>query len=98
MPAVTHIQTHSLTHIPSSPDDSLVLLRLDVQVVSEDKEVIVATIQANPDKEKFPLKMRDEIVNVGFSFLNKKGLVPQDDDSDDEFDLAGAYEDNGIEW
>ena len=69
---------------------------MDVEILSEEGDVIVATLQANPDKEKFPLKMRDEIINIGFLFLNNKGLVPQEDESDDDFDLA--YEDYSIEW
>lgn len=70
---------------------------LDVVIASETPTVITATVAADPDNEKFPLKMRDQIVNVGFDFLNKKGLVPTED-SDDDFDISAAYEDNGIEW
>ncbi|EGD76371.1 lysyl-tRNA synthetase [Salpingoeca rosetta] len=71
---------------------------MDVEILSESKTLITAVIKANPDKEKFPLKMRDQIANLGFSLLTKKGLVPEEDESDDDFNLADAYEDNGIEW
>eukprot|EP01147_Barroeca_monosierra_P001038 gene1038-4274_t len=70
---------------------------LDVEILSEDITSVTAVVKADVENEKFPLKMRDAVVNAGYALLTNKGLVPADD-SDDDFDLAGAYEDNGIEW
>ena len=92
----THTRTHTHRHTLTHPLTNFFAHRMDVEILSEEGDVIVATLQANPDKEKFPLKMRDEIINIGFLFLNSKGLVPQEDESDDDFDLA--YEDYSIEW
>eukprot|EP00043_Microstomoeca_roanoka_P005696 m.57370 g.57370 ORF g.57370 m.57370 type:complete len:796 (+) comp13076_c0_seq1:93-2480(+) len=72
-------------------------MALEIVEEAEGGSVIKAVIKANPDKEAFPLKMRDAIVSVGFSILTKKGLVP-DEESDDDYDLSAAYEQNDIEW
>ena len=42
--------------------------------------------------------MRDEAINVGFTLLREKQLVPEDNDSDDDIDYEAAMEANGIEW
>eukprot|EP00055_Hartaetosiga_balthica_P002631 m.4659 g.4659 ORF g.4659 m.4659 type:complete len:797 (-) comp2270_c0_seq1:141-2531(-) len=70
----------------------------NLEILSNEGGVLKAVAKADKDKELFPLKMRDAIVGLGFNLLVKKGLVNDEDDSDDDFDLADAYEDNGIEW
>lgn len=45
---------------------------------------------------RFPLKMRDECTAAGFTFLREKGLIPADDDSDD--DDVNYAEAAGVEW
>ncbi|KNC84392.1 hypothetical protein SARC_03385 [Sphaeroforma arctica JP610] len=50
--------------------------------------------EALKEGEKFPLKMRDTAINAGFAFLREKGLV-LDDESSDDCDYAEAA---GIEW
>ena len=42
--------------------------------------------------------MRDEAINVGFTLLREKQLVPEDNDSDDDIDYEAAMEANGFEW
>ena len=41
--------------------------------------------------EVFPLKLRDEVIGLGFAFLREKGVVPEDDDSSD-CELPEGYE------
>ena len=47
--------------------------------------IVVASIPADPDKGKFPLKDKDSAMAAAFNFLREKGAFPEDnDDSDDE--------------
>lgn len=46
--------------------------------------VLRAKLDADADKEVFPLKLRDTAVNRSYEFLVSKGLVRPDDDDDDE--------------
>lgn len=42
--------------------------------------------------EVFPLKVRDAIIGQGFAYLNKKGVIP-DEDSSDEYEMP-----SDVEW
>ncbi|EGD73497.1 flagellar associated protein [Salpingoeca rosetta] len=67
------------------------------KIVEEGEDFVKATVPADKDNERFPLKMRDEAMNLGYSFLAKKGLVREDEDEDDMLD-GDALEAAGIEW
>jgi hypothetical protein len=67
-----------------------------VEVVEKSATIIKAIAKKNEELEKFPLKMRDEAIGLGFAFLREKGLVP-DDDSESDLD-GDAFADAGIEW
>lgn len=49
-------------------------------------KVVVAYVTADPDKDKFPIKIKDVAMKAAFDFLRAKGAFPEDngDDSDDE--------------
>eukprot|EP00055_Hartaetosiga_balthica_P009883 m.40601 g.40601 ORF g.40601 m.40601 type:complete len:184 (+) comp6935_c1_seq6:592-1143(+) len=67
-------------------------------VKDEGEELWTAVLPADKEKERFPVKMRDEAINLGFAFLVQKGLI-NDDDDDSDFGLDGdALEEAGIEW
>jgi lipoate-protein ligase A len=67
-----------------------------VEVIEKTDIMIKAVAKKNEELEKFPLKMRDEAIGLGFAFLREKGLVPEDD-SDSDLD-GDAFADAGIEW
>lgn len=46
-----------------------------------------ANVPADPDNDKFPLKMRDVAISAGYDYLRTKGLV-LDDDSEDDINFA----------
>lgn len=46
-----------------------------------------AEIDADPDNNKYPLKLKDEAIAQGFAFLRSHSLI-LDDDSDDEINFA----------
>ena len=56
--------------------------------------VLRATLDADAEKGRFPLKDRDVAINASFEYLVKKGLV-RADESDDDTNYA---ENAGIEW
>lgn len=56
--------------------------------------VLRATLKADADSGVFPLKMRDVAVNASYDYLVGKGLVRQDESSDDD----NYAENAGIEW
>lgn len=66
-----------------------------VQVVEKGPEVAKLLVPGDADAGRFPLKMRDECTSAGFAFLRQKGLIPEDDSSDDDVDYAAAA---GVEW
>eukprot|EP00730_Choanoeca_flexa_P019681 TRINITY_DN9620_c0_g1_i1.p2 TRINITY_DN9620_c0_g1~~TRINITY_DN9620_c0_g1_i1.p2 ORF type:complete len:234 (+),score=83.67 TRINITY_DN9620_c0_g1_i1:1810-2511(+) len=68
------------------------------EIVKKEPTMYTIVAPGNPEAEKFPVKMRDEAINVGFTLLREKSLVPEDNDSDDDYDYEGAMEENGIEW
>jgi len=48
-------------------------------------KLITATVAANPDAGKFPIKDKDSAMAAAFAFLREKGAFPEDDgDEDDE--------------
>jgi hypothetical protein len=65
------------------------------KIVKEEGDFIAAVAEGDAEKGKFPLKMRDEAISAGFQFIKSKGLVPADDDSDDDVNYAEAA---GVEW
>lgn len=66
-----------------------------MKIEEQTEEVAKVVIPANPDAGVFPLKLRDECTACGFAFLKEKGLIPQDDSSDDDINYAEAA---GVEW
>ena len=65
------------------------------QIVETGEEITKIVVPGNPGEGAFPLKMRDEAIAAGFAFLRQKGLVPEDDSSDDDINYADAA---GVEW
>lgn len=61
---------------------------VDGKVIEESEFFMKAEAAGNPDDGKFPLKMRDEAIGAGFLFLRQKGLILEDDDSDDDINFA----------
>jgi hypothetical protein len=51
---------------------------------------------ADPDNDRFPLKMRDSAQNACFAYLRTKGLLPADDSDSD--DMPPNPEDFGVAW
>lgn len=52
--------------------------RLDVEILSEDITSVTAVVKADVENEKFPLKMRDAVVNAGYALLTNKGSSVND--------------------
>lgn len=52
------------------------------EIVEEGDEVVKMVGQGNPEKEQFPLKMRDAAQAAGFAYIKSKGLIPEDDSDD----------------
>lgn len=57
-------------------------------------EYCLVTAPGNPEKQLFPIKMRDLAINMGYQMLVKRQLV-MDDDSDDEINFADECD---MEW
>jgi lysyl-tRNA synthetase class 2 len=74
------------------------LSNYDGELVSEEEEMVCVVFPKNKEKERFPLKMRDEAINLGYAWLVKKGFVLDDDDESDPGMDAAALEEAGIEW
>lgn len=64
------------------------------EVVELGTEVAKVSAAADPEKDRFPLKLRDAAISAGVALLRTKGLIP-DDDSDDDVNYAEAA---GVEW
>jgi len=71
---------------------------IGAKIISEEKEYMKAEIAKDPDTNKYPLKMRDMAIGVGYDYLKKNGLVPDEDDSGDDIDYEAMCEEGGIEW
>lgn len=52
------------------------------EVVSESDELIKLVGAGDPEKERFPLKMRDAAQAAGFAYIKSKGLIPEEDSDD----------------
>jgi hypothetical protein len=52
------------------------------EVVEESDEVVKMVGQGNPEREQFPLKMRDAAQAAGFAYIKSKGLIPEEDSDD----------------
>merc|ERR1712107_971839 len=52
-------------------------------VESKGKDISTGIVKANGDKGIFPLKIREPMILEANNFLRKKGLFPEDDESDD---------------
>jgi len=55
------------------------------EVVKGTKGVAVGKIMLNGDKNIFPLKLKEPCITEAISYLKKKGLFPDKDDSDDDY-------------
>lgn len=55
----------------------------------------VAKAEVLKAPEVFPLKLRDEAIGLGFQFLRKKGVVPEQDESSEG--EKGSFEEN-YDW
>jgi len=55
--------------------------------------IVVASIPADPDKGKFPLKDKDSAMAAAFNFLREKGAFPEDND-DDSDEMVFGDDDN----
>jgi len=60
-------------------------------------KVIVATIAADPDKGKFPLKDKDASMAAAFAFLREHDAFPEDN-GDDSDDMIFGDDDNLDDW
>jgi len=86
-----------MAHIPKEGQDKLtlqdffgaVLKPFDIPMNVKDEFYATAEISADPDANKYPLKMRDVCIGAGFDFLRSKNLI-LDDDSDDDINFADA--------
>jgi len=54
------------------------------EVAATAKDVCTGIVKTNSDKGVFPLKIREPMILEANNFLRKKGLFPEDDDSEDE--------------
>eukprot|EP01002_Notosolenus_urceolatus_P006657 NODE_2775_length_1042_cov_140.122860_g2320_i0.p2 GENE.NODE_2775_length_1042_cov_140.122860_g2320_i0~~NODE_2775_length_1042_cov_140.122860_g2320_i0.p2 ORF type:complete len:299 (-),score=141.90 NODE_2775_length_1042_cov_140.122860_g2320_i0:43-939(-) len=57
---------------------------------------ITGQIKTNPDKDIFPLKIRDQVTGSSFQFLRVKGVIPDADGDDDWVPDEDAMEEAGI--
>ena len=67
------------------------------EVVSNNGTLAKCLVKADIEKQRFPIKMRDEATGMGFAFLRSRSLVPEDD-SDDDVNMGELHEASGIEW
>lgn len=63
--------------------------------IKRDESAEYIKILLEAQEGEFPLKMRDAAQSAGFGYLKEKGLIPDDDDSDDYIPDPEAA---GIEW
>merc|ERR1719450_1052756 len=54
------------------------------KVVASAKDVSTGVVLTDSDKNIFPLKIREAMILEANNFLRKKGLFPEDKDSDDD--------------
>merc|ERR1711865_791883 len=63
---------------------SAVLALYQGEVVTKDKSLSTGRIKADGNNNIFPLKIREPMILEANNFLRKKGLFPEDKDSDDD--------------
>jgi len=61
-----------------------VLALFQGDVVKADKATSTGVVKTNSEKNIFPLKIREAMILEANNFLRKKGLFPEDKDSDDD--------------
>lgn len=83
---MTHLQEWVDTLLPYMPKAKVTVLC---------PELIKVVMPADTDNNVFPLKARDAAIDAGFKLLRAKGLVPDNDSSDDDVNYAEAA---GVEW
>lgn len=66
------------------------------KITEEGEELVRLVAAADPDNDRFPLKMRDSAQNACFAYLRTKGLLPADDSDSD--DMPPNPEDFGVAW
>merc|ERR1711939_466245 len=59
------------------------------EVVEKGEQICVGVVRANSDKGIFPLKIREPMILEANNFPRKKGLFPEDKDSDDDDPVFG---------
>lgn len=84
-----------LCHVPASVEGATaeeflkaVADSVDAKIIESTDEMCKAEALADPDNNRFPLKMKDTAIGAGFAFLRSKSLVLDDDDSGDEINFA----------
>ena len=90
-------------HVPSALSEKLSLKEwvdtvssaIKGEIVEMKDEVAKVKVAADQAAGRFPLKMRDEAIAAGLGLLKSKGLIPLQDDSDDDVNYAEAA---GVEW
>lgn len=55
------------------------------KVIAKEDDVMIGEMAADPDNHKYPIKIRDEIIQQGYAWLRDKQLVLEDEEDDDEF-------------
>jgi len=55
------------------------------KITSVAKDVCTGTVQADGNKNIFPLKIREPMLLEANNFLRSKGLFPEDKDDDDDY-------------
>jgi len=63
---------------------SAVLALYQGEVVTKDKSLSIGRVKTDGNKNIFPLKIRESMILEANNFLRKKGLFPEDKDSDDD--------------
>ena len=84
-----------LGHVPAECEDKATLDEFMASVLKPfggkatpaGDKMAACEIAGNPDKNIYPLKLRDECIAAGFDFLRTKGLI-MEDDSDDDINFA----------
>merc|ERR1712086_150996 len=62
------------------------------EVTEVGREICVGIVKADGDKGIFPLKIREPMILEANNFLRKKGLFPEDKDSDDDDMVFGDHD------
>jgi len=57
-------------------------------IIEQNEFFAKAECVADPEKDRFPLKLKDQAIAAGFKFLRARSLILDDDDSDDDINFA----------